>query len=109
MDFNKIAIKAMQEGKRVSLSYHGEKRLVEVHALGLSRKSKPCVRVYQVIGGSVFSDTTGWKMMLLSDIEDAKITDELSAAPRPGYHPGDRGMSAILMEIPDEPQEESAP
>lgn len=103
MDFNKLAIAAMNAGKRVSLSYHGKDRLVEVHALGLSTAGNPCVRVYQVIGGSVFSDTSGWKMLKISDIENAKIVDSVSLAPRPGYESGDKGMSTILAEITDGP------
>lgn len=109
MGFNQLAIQAMKEGKRVSLSYHGEERLVEIHALGLSTKGKPCVRVFQVIGGAVFGANTGWKMLSLSDIDDPILVDEVSEAPRPGYNPGDRGMSTILMEISDEPVAPPAP
>jgi hypothetical protein len=99
MDFNKLAITAMTAKKRVALTYHGEPRLVEIHALGLSTKGKPCVRVYQVVGGSLYSETTGWKMLSLSEIEDAKLVDDTSLAPRAGYVAGDKGMSQILLEI----------
>lgn len=99
MDFSEIAKKAIKEKRQISLTYHSEERLVEVHALGISRAGKPCVRVYQVLGGAVFGEKTGWKMLSLSDIDKPVLLDQISLAPRPGYNPGDKGMSSIIMEI----------
>lgn len=109
MDFNELAVQAMKQGKRIKLSYHGEERLVEVHALGTSTKGKPCTRVFQVVGGSVFSATSGWKMLSVADIDDPQLVDDASLAPRPGFNPGDRGMSSIIMEVSDEPVPSEAP
>lgn len=109
MDFNRLASTALQTGKRISLFYHGEERIVEVHAIGLSVKGRPCVRVYQVVGGSAFSEVTGWKMLSLDKIENAKLVDDRSLAPRQGYQPGDKGMSQILLEISDVNQNQPPP
>jgi hypothetical protein len=103
MDFTLLAMHAMKTGKRMSLTYNDEQRLVEVHAVGVSSKGKPCVRVYQVIGGSHFSETTGWKMMTIDKIENPVLLEDPSLAPRPGYKPGDIGMGKILMEVSNEP------
>jgi len=97
------AVEAMKAGKCLEVVYHGECRLVEVHAVGLSTSGNPCVRVYQVIGGSVFSATKGWKMLSLKDVESFQVLNVPSQGPRPGYNPGDKGMSDILAEISDEP------
>lgn len=98
-NFTRVALKSIEDGKCIDLMYHGERRLVEVHAIGLSHKGKPCVRVYQVVGGSVFSDKTGWKMLSLEDIEEFAEGDEKSQAPRPGYMPNDKGMLDILTQV----------
>ena len=101
MDFNKLAVQAMQMRKRVAFTYDGEDRLVEIHALGLSTANRPCIRGYQVLGGSLSGEEIGWKMFSIFKIVDPKLLDDASLAPRPGYKPGDRGMSTILMEISD--------
>lgn len=93
------AIHSIEAKKALRIVYHGEERLVEVHAIGLSTKGNPCVRVYQVVGGSVFSDTVGWKMLKISDIEEFYETDNEALTPRPGFNPGDRGMRTIISEV----------
>ena len=93
------AIHSIEAKKALRIVYHGEERLVEVHAIGLSTKGNPCVRVYQVVGGSVFSDTSGWKMLKISDIEQFEETNDEALTPRPGFNPGDRGMRTIISEV----------
>lgn len=104
------AIHSIEAKKALRIVYHGEERLVEVHAIGLSTKGNPCVRVYQVVGGSVFSDAVGWKMLKISDIEEFEEADDVeSFAPRPGFNPGDRGMRTIISEVnQNEPQNDNA-
>lgn len=102
------ALKAMQNGKRLSLLYHpqgkeNEQRIVEVHAVGISVAGRPCMRVWQVQGGAVFGEHTGWKMLSFEDVDNVVILDDKSEGPRPGFSPGDKGMSAILAEISNEP------
>lgn len=107
------AIHSIEAKKALRIVYHGEERLVEVHAIGLSTKGNPCVRVYQVVGGSVFSDTSGWKMLKISDIEQFEETDNEALTPRPGFNPGDRGMRTIISEVnqhePPNDNEERSP
>lgn len=95
---NKL-LKGLHEHRRLKISYHGEERTVEVHAVGVSTKGNPCVRVYQVIGGAVFGAKTGWKMMVLDDIEECEELEEFFEEPRDGYQRGDKGMSSILAEL----------
>lgn len=96
-----LAIKALSTGLCLNLEYNGEGRIVEVHAVGTTTKGKPAMRVFQVLGGSNFSDTSGWKMMSLENVDNVHLLDTVSQGPRPGYKPGDKGMGAILAEIPD--------
>ena len=92
-------VKALTEKQRLKIVYHGVERIVEVHAVGVSTKGNACARVYQVVGGAVFGATSGWKMIVLQDIEVVEPTDETFDVPRAGYAPGDRGMRSILAEL----------
>lgn len=104
MKIRDLAEQAIKLNKLVSLKYRGENRLVEIHAVGRSSKGKPCMRVYQVVAGAEFAnDGDGWRMLSLENVEDMKILDMATNAPRPGYKPGDTGMGTIYMEISNEP------
>lgn len=104
-----MAVQGMATARRLRLTYHptdtakDEHRVVEVHAVGVGRKGKLCLRVFQTSGSSVYSDESGWKMLLFEDADDVHLTDEVSLAPRSGYKMGDRGMSSVLKEIDHEP------
>lgn len=89
----------MQSGVCLELRYDGYSRLVEVHAVGESRKGNICMRVFQIDGGSVSGETTGWKLMTIDKAYTLHLSETLSGAPRPGYSKGDRGMIVIYGEI----------
>lgn len=93
------AQKAMKAGLALELDYDGEHRLVEVHAAGVSRAGKPCMRVFQVHGGSLSGEETGWKLMTVDKIHAPKILDRAAEYPREGYVKGDKGMSEIFFEF----------
>jgi hypothetical protein len=85
---------ALAAKKRLELRYDGFSRVVEVHAVGLSKERHWLMRVWQVRGGSVHNEPVGWKMMRLDEGYSAHIFDEESMAPRPGYKRGDRAMES---------------
>ncbi|KRB52841.1 hypothetical protein ASE02_00005 [Phenylobacterium sp. Root700] len=93
------ACDALAQGKVLELQYSGYSRCVEVHAVGISTKGNLVMRVWQIRGGSVSGEAVGWKLMNTDDASGAVILDEGSQAPRPGYKPGDRGMSSIRAEL----------
>jgi hypothetical protein len=93
------ACEALQLGKCLELQYDGFTRVVEVHAVGTSTAGNPVMRVWQVRGGSVHNEPVGWKLMRLDEANGVTILNEASAAPRPGYKPGDKGMTSILCQI----------
>ncbi|MGQ3025415.1 hypothetical protein [Sphingopyxis sp.] len=94
-----LAIAALKSGVCLELRYDGFSRVVEVHAVGISTAGNPCMRVYQVRGGSVSNEPVGWKMMTLDKAFSMHLTEEESFAPREGYAPNDRGMSTIFAQI----------
>lgn len=93
------AVLALEEGVCLELRYDGFSRLVEVHAVGTSRTGHLCMRVYQVSGGSVSGERSGWKMMLIDKTFSAHLSSTRSQAPRPGYRKGDRDMLTIYREL----------
>lgn len=99
-DIARQALEAMEAGYCLRFNYDGQPRLVEVHAVGISTAGRPCMRVYQVEGGSVHNEPEGWKMMTLAKVfEFPEVVEIESLAPREGYQKGDLGMTYIIDEI----------
>lgn len=94
-----LAIAALNSTVRLELRYDGFSRVVEVHAVGISTAGNPCMRVYQVRGGSVSNEPVGWKMMTFDKAFSMHLTEEVSQAPRQGYAKNDRGMSRIFAQL----------
>lgn len=96
---NNSPIAALKSGLCLELRYDGFSRVVEVHAVGISTAGNPCMRVYQVSGGSVSNEPVGWKMMTLDKAFSMHLTELESLAPRKGYAINDRGMSVIHAQL----------
>lgn len=97
-----LASLSMDTKLTIEFEYDGEPRLVEVHAIGLSKTGKPVIRGYQIDGGSISGETPGWKLFSIGKIfEFPKILDIKASSPRveEGYVPGDKGMAAIFKEL----------
>ena len=93
------AIAAFNAGVRLELRYDGFNRIVEVHAIGISTAGNPCMRVWQVRGGSVSNEPVGWKMMTLDKAFSMHMTEEVAQVPRQGYAKNDRGMRTIHAQL----------
>lgn len=93
---------ALDFGLTVSFSYDGQPRLVEVHALGATTTGRPALRGFQTEGGSNSEDPPMWRLFTLRKIQDLRLLDFHSSAPREGYRKGDKGMSTIFYEFPTE-------
>lgn len=90
---------AIESGKRIEFSYHGQLRIVEAHTAGHSKDNRQIMRAWQVRGGSVSGSRTPWRIFHLDEISNADIIDEKSEAPRPGYRRGDPAIFRIVCEI----------
>ncbi len=93
------ACAALRSRKCLELRYDGYSRVVEVHAAGYTKDGNAIMRVWQVRGGSVSGERTGWKLMRADETFSAHLTDEPSLAPRPGFKRGDAAMDRIVCEI----------
>ncbi len=93
------ACDALRSGHVLQLRYDGYTRDVEVHAVGFTQEDNAVMRVWQVAGGSVSNEPTGWKMLRLDEATGASITKQRSLAPRPGYKSGDKAMKVITCQL----------
>lgn len=93
-----ILKRAVQNREVLAFTYSGLVRIVEPHAVGISRAGNPVLRCYQVQGGHV---TPGheWDFCEVSQIIGLQATGEIFAGPRPGYRRGDRHMVTIFAEL----------
>lgn len=94
-----LPVAALQANVCLRLQYDGFVRIVEVHAVGISTAGNPCMRVWQVRGGSVSNEPVGWKMMTLDKAFTMHLTEEVTQCPRQGYAKNDRGMSRIFAQL----------
>jgi hypothetical protein len=96
---NQIICDAIREKKVISFQYNGFDRVVEPHAHGISTAGNPCLRCYQISGGSASRRVPDWKMMRTDAISGLTVSENTFSSPRPGYKKGDRGMSRIFCEL----------
>ena len=93
-----VACQALRAGKCLELRYDGFSRVVEVHAVGVTKDGNEVMRVWQIRGGSQSGERTGWKLMRLDEAFTAHMIDEKSDAPRTGYKRGDPAMQTIVCQ-----------
>ena len=93
------ACAALRAGKCLELRYDGFSRIVEVHAAGYTKDGNAIMRVWQVRGGSVSGERTGWKLMRADETFSAHLTEERSQAPRQGYKRADVAMDRIVCQV----------
>ena len=94
-----VACTALRAKKCLELRYDGFTRVVEVHAVGVTKDGNEVMRVWQVRGGSNSRKPAGFKLLRLDEAFTAHMTDEQSNAPRPDYKRGDPAMKIIYCEV----------
>lgn len=94
-----VACEALQKGCCLELRYDGYSRIVEVHAVGLTKEGNPVMRCWQVSGGSASGERVGWKLFRLDEARGGAVHEVKSAAPRTGYARGDRAMASIRCQL----------
>ncbi|MEP0325112.1 hypothetical protein [Bauldia litoralis] len=93
------ACEALRKGQRLNVVYDGYSRVVEVHAVGETKKGDEVMRVWQVRGGSVSNEPEGWKLLRLDEATSFGVLDERSLAPRNDYRRDDRVMARIYCQL----------
>ncbi len=91
-------ISAIHNRQVLSFHYDGLTRIVEPHAVGISRAGNDVLRCYQVQGGHVNSGHD-WNLCDISKISNLSMTGTVFDNTRPGYKKGDKGMRHIYAEL----------
>jgi hypothetical protein len=93
-----IIIDAINNLQVLTFTYSGIDRVVEPHAIGISRTGKILLRCFQTLGGHI---TPGheWDLCELSKISNLNVTGDYFQIPRPGYKKNDSLMINILAQL----------
>ncbi|GAA0849915.1 hypothetical protein GCM10009080_55340 [Cupriavidus pauculus] len=91
-------IDAIRNREVLSFTYDGFARVVEPHAVGVSRAGNNVLRCYQIQGGHV---TPGheWDLCNIAKILGLSATGQRFVGERPGYKRGDKHMTTIFAEL----------
>ena len=95
---NTVVMQAIKERNILELRYHGFSRVVEPHAYGRDKTGQDVLRCYQVAGGSVSGERSGWKLLKLREISTLHLANGVFV-PRPDYKRNDKDMTYIFEQI----------
>jgi hypothetical protein len=93
-----IIIDAIVNRKVLSFTYNGIPRVVEPHAVGVSRAGNDVLRCFQIQGSHVTSGHE-WDLCKISDMSDLSTTGQCFVGEKSGYRRGDRHMTTIYAEL----------
>lgn len=91
-------INAIHNRQILSFTYDGLARVVEPHAVGISRSGNDVLRCYQIQGLHV-SPGHNWNLCDLSKISNLSTTETVFDSARLGYKKGDKSMQHIYAEL----------
>lgn len=91
-------INAINNKSVLSFTYNGCNRVVEPHAVGISRAGNAVLRCFQTEGSHVRPNHE-WDLCVLSKITNLFLTGALFSSARPSYAKGDKGMLHIYAEL----------
>lgn len=94
-----LAIKAIDSGVCLSLTYDRLPRTVEVHTVGTTTAFRPAMSVWQVDGQSNTPPIPDWRLFCFDECFDVALTNIPSMAPRPQYKKGAKQFRKIDREI----------
>jgi predicted DNA-binding transcriptional regulator YafY len=76
----------------IELDYLPGIRIIEPHALGISKDGDVLLRAYQISGASASGEHENWKLFRVDRISGLSESTQTFAGPRPQYNPNDSAM-----------------
>jgi hypothetical protein len=70
----------------VSFDYHGLRRTVEPHLVGVHEAGEAVLLGYQTSGASEGGDLPGWRMFIVSEVDEVELEDRDFPGPRPDFN-----------------------
>lgn len=93
-----LIIDAIRNRKVLTFAYSNIARVVEPHAVGITKAGHDVLRCFQIQGGHV-THTHQWDLCDLSKMIGLRETGETFAGARHGYKRGDKAMEHIYAEL----------
>ena len=83
---------SIQNTKVMRIWYHPGERVIEPHALGVTKDGHHVLRAWQRSGASASHEHENWKLFRLDRTDDVEPMGQSFDGPRPGYNPDDKAM-----------------
>lgn len=90
---------AIEAHHLLKLDYGGTARIVEPHIYGHDSHGHELLSAYQVSGGSLSGEHSGWKLFDLTKVGDLRVLSARFRKPRAAYNPGDRTFRAVYSRL----------
>jgi hypothetical protein len=94
MVVNQVFVEAINNKRRLALTYEGKKRLIEPQCYGIGHRGTELLRVHQIEGGQQREPLFG-----VAKIRDLAVLDEHFTKPGPNYKRGDSAMKIIFAQL----------
>lgn len=91
-----ILVRAVLERRPVRFDYHGLRRTVEPHLVGIHEAGEAMLVGYQTAGASQSGEVPGWRTFILAEIGDPALEEGRFAGPRPDFNPAAERMTEIF-------------
>ena len=93
-----LICRAIQQKHLLAVLYHGHERLVAPHVYGVDRSGEELLSCYQVSGGAVGGESSGWKSFHMSELSIVRM---LAAhfSTRPEFQTNDPSMVKIYCQV----------
>ena len=90
--------RAIREQRLLQLEYKGHLRTIAPHVYGIDSSGDEMLSGYQVGGGSVGGEQSGWKSLKVSGIRELSVTPK-KFTPRREYRHDDPAMIDIFCQL----------
>jgi hypothetical protein len=76
---------ATLQHRPVSFKYHGHRRMVEPHLVGIHEAGEPLLVAYQTSGTSRAGEVPGWRTFVTTEMDAVEIAAEAFPGARPDF------------------------
>lgn len=95
----KLIARAIATRHLVQLDYNGSTCIVEPHIYGVDTRGHETLSAYQVVGGSLSGENTGWKTFEMAKAGDVQMLASRFGAPRRAYNPADAKFRTVYSQL----------
>lgn len=95
MSYEAVICSAIQDQRVLEFLYKGKSRVVEPHALGITKKGKNILCAWQLSGAS----GVGWRDFEVAKISSLSVANARFAGPRAGYKRNDQTLQRIICQL----------